>query len=409
VNATNRLFSKVTAVTATQAAIAIVGSIIASALITILIYFLISRHRRKAQERQQKEQKSSEQRSYPQDTKYPVSDQVASITRTDSSSSTVGQNDNLNSSETPFSLFPKTAAGENPFADKPRDSIKTTSLAWNPSNPPRAPTLSSWLKVQDGISPFGPINLPMDNKPKAPLGGQLKSPLQSVRRPPSPKVIAAPTRSPTIPVLQEQPVPTASAKQGPPIRKPVNPFEDYPPVQPSATTYRESIDSNWTDEVPNSGSSPPLQSPPAELKKAPASVTKGYEMDFPIPKGQPVRNTAEWLAEQQQRDSQLPQNQRVSQLQGKSGPRGPGGSGWQPRSSTMSSTPGGLPRNSKKGLPSNPGANRNTRGDSSTSIGYVQGLNRFVAERGSIISRSVSQSGSERSLSIDTPGVGRAM
>jgi hypothetical protein len=191
--------SQTAAVTATQAALAIVGSIIASTLITILIYFLIIRHKKLAKKR------SNVQRSprdgaggYSSDPKFPVSDEVGTTIAASQSSNYDGTARGAPSgNRASFSLFPKSSSIEKSSSS----AVKTTSVPWNPSKPPRAPTLGSWLKVQE-VSPFGPINLPINDKAKSPLGGQLKSPLRSMNMP-KPSVFNTDLllRSPKIPVM----------------------------------------------------------------------------------------------------------------------------------------------------------------------------------------------------------------
>ena len=274
-----------------------------------------------------------------------------------------------------FSLFPKSTPGDNP-----RDAdIRTTSVAWNPSKPPKAPTLGSWLKVQDGVSPFGPINLPTDSKSPSPLGGQLKSPLRS-NQPRTPTTRSyLPTGEPTLPILNQNKAVVASVPRSPPrylpTRKPVGPEEQRrPPNEASADEkYRESKISVWTDEIPDTGTSPPLQSAPKG--KEPVSVTRAYEMKIPSPQN-PVRTTAEWLESIQNTASPV-----ASQ-----------------RSSKISRPSFGLPRNPRMegGLPSRPGINREAKsvqGD----LGYVQGLNRFLPDtRASSLSRSGSDQSNDR-------------
>ena len=110
-------------------------------------------------------------RGFSADTKFPVSDQQAP-TVVGSQSGTAREIPRATSSSS-FSLFPKVV--ETPT----QPSIKTTSVPWNPSDPPKPPSLGSWLNLQNTVSPFGPIRLSTDDKSPSPLGGQLKSPLQS--------------------------------------------------------------------------------------------------------------------------------------------------------------------------------------------------------------------------------------
>jgi hypothetical protein len=372
--------SQTQAVTATQAAIAIVGSIIASTLITILIYFLITRHKEKARQRSRGQQ--SPDPGYSSDPKFPVSDQVGTTIAASQSNYTPAAGP---ASSGALSLFPKTPSG-NDSSKQLSSNIKTSTVPWNPANPPKAPSLGSWLKVQDSVSPFGPINLPTDINAKSPLGGQLKSPLRTIHKVPSPRQFTSklPLRSPTIPVMIESTpivaVVNIPPKRNPTVRKPVSP-PSKPKLPPSQDqTYRESKASVWTDDVPDDGPSPALQSPP-QAPKEPASVTRGYTMQIPSPKN--PRSTAEWLAERAtNRDSS---NTVTSQ---------------------RPSFGFGLPRNPRasRGIPSRLGPSRQV--DSMQGeAGYVQGLNRFLdPNRGSTLSR-VGSDGSQTT----TPGVGKAM
>jgi flagellar biosynthesis/type III secretory pathway protein FliH len=359
--------SQTQAVTATQAALAIVGSIIASALITILIYFFIARHKKKAKQRSRVQ--PSPTSAYPSNPKFPVSDQVGTTIAASQSDYSTAAVPNSND----FSAKPTTSKDSNNGIP----TIKTSTVSWNPANPPKAPRLTSWLKLQDGVSPFGPITLPTDVNAASPLGGQLKSPHQTIDRAPSLRFKTnPPLRSPAIPVLMEYKPPVSVVnippKRNPTIRKPMNPPSkpETPPVD--YKSYRESKASVWTDEVPDDGPSPALQSPP-RAPKEPATVTGGYGMKLPSPKN--PRSTAEWLAERAvNRDSSnTVTSQRPSY---------------------------GI------GLPRNPRASRAPQRAQSMQgeIGEVQGLNRFLdPNRGSTISRA--ESGSSQS----TIGVGKAV
>lgn len=361
--------------TATQAAVAIVGSIIASTLITILIYFLIIRHKKNAK-RRSRGQKSPGP-GYSSDPKFPVSDQVGKSIAGSQSDSTPAVGPTSNGAQ---------VAGEGP---KTRNSvIKTSIVPWNPANPPKAPSLGSWLKLQDGVSPFGPINLPTDTNVNSPLGGQLKSPHRTIDKAPSPRFKSRlPLRSPTIPIIIES-KPAVSIvnippKRKPTIRKPVSPPSKPESPPPQDQAYRESKASVWTDDVPDDGPSPALQSPP-RAPKDPVTVTRGYSMQIPSPKNS--RTTAEWLAERAlNRDSS---NTITSQ---------------------RPSFDGGLPRNPRasrggSGIPSRLDPQRQferIQGE----VGYVQGLDRFLDPgRGSTLSRA--ESGKSQAT---TPGVGKAM
>jgi hypothetical protein len=369
--------SQTQAVTATQAALAIVGSIIASTLITILIYFLIIRHKKKAK-RRSRGQRSPGPR-YSSDPKFPISDQVGTTIAGSQSNYTPAVDPSSNGAQGAFT------SSENSKVP----AIKTSTVPWNPNNPPKAPRLGSWLKLQDGVSPFGPIKLPTDIDAASPLGGQLKSPHRSIDKPPAPRFTSKlPLRSPTVPIMTENKATAVSVvkiapKRNPTIRKPVSPPSkpDSPP--PQDLSYRGSKASVWTDDVPDDGPSPALQSPP-QAPKEPATVTRGYSMKLPSLKN--PRTTAEWLAEQalNRESSNTTTSQRPS-------------------------FGAGLPQNPRTsrgrgGVPSMLGAKRQME-NMQVGAGYVQGLNKFLdPNRGSTLSRV----GGERSQTT-TFGVGEAM
>ncbi|KAG0647756.1 hypothetical protein D0Z07_6629 [Hyphodiscus hymeniophilus] len=278
--------SQTQAVTATQAALAIVGSIIASTLITILLYFLIIRHKKRAKRRLRSERSPGPE--YSSDPKFSVSDQVdTTIVASQSNTS------------------PPTGPISNEFLPKPTThqeinhgtsaAIKTSTIPWNPATPPQAPKLASWLKLQEGVSPFGPISLPTNANASSPLGGQLKSPHQTTDKAPSLRFQSKlPLRSPTVPVVIESnphvSVVNIPPKRNPTIRKAVQPESP----RSDKNGYRESKASVWTDDVPYNDPSPALQSPP-RARNEPVTVTAGYTMRLPSPRN--PRSTAEWLAE----------------------------------------------------------------------------------------------------------------
>ncbi|CZT07445.1 uncharacterized protein RCO7_09738 [Rhynchosporium graminicola] len=395
--------SQTTAVTATQAALAIVGSIIASTLITILIYFLVIRHKRSAR-RKSKETKSpnneySSDPKFPIVEQFPISDQVGTTIAASNQFVKFNEEKNGPPTNASFSLFLKiTESSPN------RGAVKKTTVPWDPSKPPKAPILNSWLKVRDEVSPFGTIKLPGGKTP-LPLGGQLKSPLgrfPTPKSPPSPvkpflmtpanKTPESPKRySPRPKSSQESNIPTAiwspkiaklitigNSKRIAPSKIPRSPLAltplkpDTPPQQLMLTHhYRESKASVWTDDVvsPSPLASPPLQSPPPQQrglgKKEPPSVTKFYNMEIPPPMN-PVRNTAEWLAARRERTSIQP-NQP----------------GDNPSNKNMSNNINdirkqlGLPGNPRLGLPTRPGPNmpQSMEGE----VGCVDELNKRYA------------------------------
>ncbi|KAK0125719.1 hypothetical protein ONS96_009552 [Cadophora gregata f. sp. sojae] len=423
--------SQTTAVTATQAALAIVGSIIASTLITILIYFLIIRHKRIAKRKSRGVKSLND--DYSSDPKFPISDQVGSTIAASNASTKFNETRNgppTNTSPS-LSLFPR-------IGDRRADdgAVKTTTVPWNPSKPPKAPilapTLGSWLKAQDTVSPFGPIKLP-DEKTPLPLGGQLKSPLQSfpTRRPPpspiqtprmttanissrSPKQKTPKSKSPresNIPSAIWSPkvarlITISNSKRIPPgSRKPREPRTpkkaDVPPPREIADqNYRESKASVWTDDVPSPSpyASPPLRSPPPQKKDlgkaGSSSITQFYHMEIPPPVN-PVRNTAEWFAAQQAERNSLQSNQPDTNLSN--------------NNNNNNRTTMGLPGNPKQGLPSRPGP-RNVQ-SMEGEVGYVQGLSRFLSSNsGSEVSRMDSDKSTSTARStFGTAEVGKAM
>ncbi|PMD40514.1 hypothetical protein L207DRAFT_582707 [Hyaloscypha variabilis F] len=394
--------SQTAAVTATQAALAIVGSIIASTLITILIYFLVIRHKRKAR-RVSREQRSSPKRNYFADPKFPPSAQNAPTIAASQSNYAPTRNGPISTSPTSFSLF-ATASGAK--SSGPRDSlVKTTTVPWNPSKPPEAPTLKAWLKVQDGVSPFGPINLPTDSKSTAPLGGQLKSPLRSIdatalKSPRLVSKIPVATNSPGFPSYVGNKTTITTVPKSP-LTLPTSPKkpDTLPQHSMPGPSYRESKASVWTDDVPYQSPSPPLQSPPKEKKirgtPAPKSVEKDYGMTIPSPRA-PVRTTAEWFAAREAVKSQDFSSEPSAYTSTANIGIGMKDKPWRPST--------GLPRNPRSGSGLPRLGQRNVR----SIEGDVQGLNRFLAP-GDRMSQN-SRFGSDRSeRSQPTPGVGKAM
>lgn len=428
------------AVTATQAALAIVGSIIASALITILIFFLVARHKKAVK---RKRGDASMGNVYFSESKFPISEQVATTAVPSQGAYTSNRDlDPMSGSQVTFSLFPKTGdekpttAESRKNEDLRRSIVKSTTVPWNPNKPPKAPTLGSWLKLQDGVSPFGPIKLPLDDeKTPSPLGGQLKSPM-TTKPPPSPRMSSgipipvrspglAPNRSPKLPVFMNE----SSSKNGKtstitavpksPLTLPVSAAsprkpDTLPQHSVPGQQYRESKASVWTDDIPDDIPSPPLQSPPPELKgkgsvdRRPInSMQKVTNMEIPPPVNS-IRNTAEWFAERARLDLN---NQRDSKdYQSKFGNQSSAYG-----ASMKNNRPSfGLPRGPRLGgggvgLPSRPGPKRQLSG-MEAEVGYVQGLSRFLGpdgrplvesgQRGSMLSRM----GSDRSANASTPG-----
>jgi hypothetical protein len=441
--------SQTLAITSTQVAVAIVGSIIASALITILLYFLIARIKRKRSMRAKKRTPlDSPHPEYPDDTKFNSNN-----SKYDSRNGTFNSKDEAGTtiaasqaSYTPrgceqntLSLFPKAKSGDNPFAD--RNSIKSTVVPWNPQNPPKPPSLNSWLKVQDGVSPFGPINLPIDQKSKSPLGGQLKSPLQSIMNKDTTQQapqITTTVRSPTLPfrspgTIQKppqqkdprksasifaQPTPSTLEERGPTSqnirmpnlkyrnpeltrqssvksarsveRKPVSSAAAPNPSPESNYDNRESTLSKasvWTDDVMSPGSPSPL--PTIVKQEVTTNKTPLTErvpdsfMKIPTPTA-PVRTTAEWL-------SGLTSVSRMSR---------------QSQASLVDNRPAGQSGTQRLGLPSGPRPGGDRLLPPGSALGK-RGLSRFIDPRDMGFSRySSSASGDSRA---NTPGVGKAL
>ncbi|KAF8861381.1 hypothetical protein BDZ45DRAFT_267280 [Acephala macrosclerotiorum] len=361
----------------------------------------------------------------------------------------------MNGSQVTFSLFPK-ASDEKPSAVERKNEelrksiVKSTTVPWNPNKPPKAPTLGSWLKLQDGVSPFGPIKLPLDDeKSNSPLGSQLKSPMTTNPPQRSPRMSSgipipirspgiAPNPSPKLPVLMNEPSSKTANLSTIITAFPKSPLTLLPVKSPKAPKnpdtlprhsipgpqYRESKASVWTDDVPDPSPSPPLQSPPPELRgkgsvnRRPInSMQKVTNMEIPNPVN-PVRNTAEWFAERARLDNES----RASRSQFQSQYRSSSSVHVETLRNNRPSS--GLPRGPRVGagglgLPSGPGSSRALR-SSQAEVGYVQGLSRFLGkenesgQRGSLLSRM----GSDRSANastpggrsvLNTPGVGKAL
>jgi len=306
--------------------------------------------------------------------------------------------------------------------------VKTTTVPWNPSKPPKAPTLNSWLKAQDGVSPFGPINLPTDTKDPSPLGWQLKSPLPRIDVPKSPRMtsgIPVPTRSPNFPSFINNKSTIAAMSKSPLSLKQPDALPQHSIPGPE---YRESKSSVWTEGVPYQSPSPPLQSPPkrkiprsipiqipASMNKdygmtissplqsppkrkgprsipiqIPASVSKDYGMTIPSPRA-PIRTTAEWFAAHEEAKAQ----DSADRTSISTANIGIGIKKWRPSF--------GLPGNPSLGIGS--GLPRPNQRSVRSVEGDVQGLNRFLGA-GDRISQ-ISWMGSDKGQT--TPGVGKAL
>jgi len=324
-------------------------------LITILIYFLIHRHKEKAKRKSRSkittDQKSPDTarafenvRGFSRDSKFPVSDQQAP-TIAESQSGAAGGVPRASSSNS-FSLFPKVADTSNQV------TIKETTVPWNPSDPPKPPSLGSWLKVQNNVSPFGPIRLPSDEKSPSPLGGQLKSPLRSktskAPSPQAPRFVAHLTaREVRIPKLGFRvPMSPPIVKRGDTIdRKQLSPeIPESPSEKDIYSKQRESKASVWTDDVVID------QSPyvPAAIRQV-----EPNPMQLPIT-NKPVRTTAEWLKDQQLEPRNDPVGNSV--FQDPLSPR-------QQALNNRPSFPMAVPKNSnfRGGLPNGPKSQKNNK------------------------------------------------
>ncbi|RDW65581.1 hypothetical protein BP5796_10273 [Coleophoma crateriformis] len=299
--------SQVQAITATQVALAIVGSIIASALITILIYFLISRRnnvkkdRKKASReraesdvRKQRELDSPPPENFPKDLKFTPSDQ--------DSSTVVGsvRGESMEQRNEASMQFRPTVGNDL--------NIKETSVRWNPNKPPKAPKLSSWLQEQTEQFPVKPIQLPINKQGQIPLGGQLKSPSRTIDPPTTVFRLAQEKSKPLAETAKRVQVVSAQKAvqvvQRNPSKKSVDSAQGEvsgPPgiaalarVTTTVTAReRDSRVSQWTDDTRRSFSPPPAPMlGPGAVSQDSASV-----MQIPAPVA-PVRNTAEWLASQ---------------------------------------------------------------------------------------------------------------
>ncbi|CAG8956058.1 hypothetical protein HYFRA_00011841 [Hymenoscyphus fraxineus] len=418
----------------TEVALAIVGSIIASTLITILIFFLVNKHK-KAKRRLERKSKEKD-RSLSPTPSYGESNRPASEKASTNSSAPSNER----------------GVGVNDMATTPRGgAMKYTEVKWNPNNPPQAPTLANWLMVQDGVSPYRSIALPTDEKNAGPLGGQLKSPLRSIP-PKSTNLSYRSSSSPTatketrlpggdLPFRQNAParesvaeIGKATIKQGivrqitvsktrPSLRS--NPsnasshtqkdsgsdFPTYvgPPIpEVKKTTQRQSGVSAWTDDKRGSDRAPSsiFPSPPTSARG------EGNGMEIPQTRG-PVRTTAQWLesiriaAEENQQDGATSNVSSMSSA----GKR-----------SLASGSGIGLPSNPRigGGLPGNPRGDRKTvitRHDTVQShqgeLGNVEGGSLSTNQQGSLRSRASSVGTRGRTNSVlrvvDTPSVGRAL
>jgi hypothetical protein len=284
--ATSSTSSHPGSVTGAQLALAVVGSIIASALITIVTYFLINRHKRMSRAAQSTP--IGEDSGDVANPEIPVSDEVDTTIAASNLIYPVEKNNPQPSPQSAFSSFPKSFYGDNP-SEKQNTFVNSTSLSSIPANSPTSPSLRSWLRRQNDVSPFGPIQLPTKQGSEAPLGGQLKSPLRSTAN--------SPSRPPPRFMLDLPPdkkISTDVSAMHAPISKSdsaknqfMSPKSPRLPKQPSITqSYLDSKASVWTYSISEVGS-------PKEPEE-PVSPAQDYKMRIPSP-NKPIRNTAEWL------------------------------------------------------------------------------------------------------------------
>jgi hypothetical protein len=275
-------------VTGTQLALAIVASIIASSLITILAHIVILRHKKLS--RAARSQPLGDGPGSVDDLKFPVSGGVTTTIETTQSAYSAEKKDPPPSPHVTFSLSPKSSSSDIQ-PEKQKAPASNTELAKGPANVPKSPSLRSWLRRQNNVSPFGPIQLPTRHIPEGPLGGQLKSPL---RGPPPPRFILDVSLEKKS-SADVSPSFVASTSKSKSASRPLFSPETIDGVskQPSTSQpYRESKASEWTDAISNEGSAmfPSSSTAPGE----PFSGTQDNMMQIPSP-NKPVRNTAEWL------------------------------------------------------------------------------------------------------------------
>lgn len=275
-------------VTDTQLALAIVGSIIASSLITILAHFIILQHKKLS--RATRPISPGDGTDSIDDLKFPLSSGVTTTIETSNSAYAARKNNHPSTPHGAFSLLPKSLFGENKATGKEKVSVGNTATPTDPTNMPRSPSLRSWLRLQN-VSPFGPIQLPTNQGSEGPLGGQLKSPL---RRSPPPRFILDVSVDKTIPADILSPVSTSVSKNDPTSRQLVDPkaIDRGSKLPSTSQSYRESKAGEWTDAITDIGSAMLPSSP-----KAPAESAAGAQrnmMRIPSP-DRPIRNTADWL------------------------------------------------------------------------------------------------------------------
>ncbi|KAB8301673.1 hypothetical protein EYC80_003507 [Monilinia laxa] len=282
------------AITATQAALAIVGSIIASTLLTMLVFGCIISYRKKKSEQKKNDRNTIQDDSHLDDTP-PIARLRGSEgfhAGKDIFEPEFKEKTSSASSLTPCASYTK-AMQEGQTGHRNEPKTKETYLAWNPRDPPKAPRLKSWLqfRVKDGVSPSSngdPLSLPKsgNSDKKTPLGGQLKSPHSMILM-----------RSPEIPILDSPPDIKSTTLNRDQIILPQN-HEETDPESKDKIQDRDRLSANtrkeilWTDEMRSTiaREESPLQ-------------PQSLELVFPEHE-QPVRNTEEWFLEQQKQQQQ---------------------------------------------------------------------------------------------------------
>ncbi|KAF7862997.1 hypothetical protein EAF04_007080 [Stromatinia cepivora] len=276
------------AITATQAAVAIVGSIIASTLLTMLVFWCIVRYRKKKYEQQRTNRNEEQHRHHAEERSIPRpgGDEGENPRKgvyepqrktSTSTASSLSSHDSYNKE-----------MQEGQASHRYEPTMKEKYLAWNPQKPPKAPTLKSrsQFEVKDGVSPFpaDPITLQTsgNSDEKEPQGKQLNSPT-SMMPMGSPRI---PT--PGLPLAFES---TTTNRQMTSLSN-----DQYIDTELKDKTQdrMESMvntgkDSAWTDDKRST------------IAREESSLQpQGFQMVFPKP-DRPIRTTAEWFIEQQQR------------------------------------------------------------------------------------------------------------
>lgn len=358
-------------VTSTQLALSIVGSIIASSLITIIALLVILRHKKLS--RAARSDSLGSGNDSIDDLKFPVSGKVTTTIEASQSAYEAERNGRPPSPHVTFSLFPKSSSNDNPTETQTALTGNRTETK-SPTDPPKSPSLRSWLRRQENTSPFGPIQLPTKQGSEGPLGGQLKSPLRGPRGPPPRFIldVSSDKKSSTGVPSMSQSNSTSRPLVSP---KTMDGIFKQPAIRQS---YRESKASEWTDAMTEEGSEMPPYSP-----NRPTSEVQDDAMRIPSPQ-RPIRNTAEWLMDRATFRAYSPDlNSRTSKQSSDS-------QGYLKPSFTP-----GLPRSPRgSSLVSRPRPRLNQQGD------RAQGSNGLLDPKGK---------GKAKMNQPNTPGVGKAL